>query len=363
MNSKLYFLVVSFLLVSANVSASSIGTVPGFLEFGEVEEGETISQEIYITSTFDSELTLNPELTSGAGNAFEEDEPARFETSEESIESWTSIDQNVIVSQNNSETITLEDGTNVVAEGKFTVEIDIPSDAEPGYHYGTIRLNPEFSSEEGVTGTRNWGEAVPYIRFKVKGNADRQVSVQDIRAFRRDQSIADIEVLLRNTGSVTVSTNYGDLDILSTNKENEGDFNIEGVTLEPGESQWVSGAWSENSKIEQGTFQVNGRVDYITGNAVASGSFSLPGINQVEVRPEEDSSDTSEEKDSVPIWFVTIVLVILGVLMWGFEIEPFWIVVVLGVLGISAFILLSGLPNFLLLILIVVVGIVIYGGL
>jgi hypothetical protein len=48
--------------------------------------------------------------------------------------------------------------------------------------------------------------------------------------------------------------------------------------------------------------------------------------------------------------------------MWGFDIEPFWIMLVIGVLAISALILLSGISNLLLLVLLIVVGIVIYGG-
>jgi hypothetical protein len=126
----------------------------------------------------------------------------------------------------------------------------------------------------------------------------------------------------------------------------------------------VPSYWVEGGGIEEGTYQIDGNVNYMTGSATASGSFSLPGFDVVEVVPSDDGGEGSQEDGGggLPVWLVVMVLALLGVLMWGFDIEPFWILVVVGVLGISAFILMSGLPNFLLAVLLIMVGIVIYGG-
>ena len=243
--------------------------------------------------------------------------------------------------------------------------MDIPENAEPGYRYGNIRLNPQFTDleQEGsgarvVTPTR-----IPYS-FRVAGEVERNIIAQDVRGFRLGEDRAAVEVLLRNQGTVTTSTEEFEMEVFDSNRNVETTLQASGTILGPGESQWVDASWTDRNGVEEGNYQIDGEVDYFTGSAYASGSFSLPDFDVVEVRPDDSPAvDNEDERESVPLWLVVMVLVILGVLMWSFGIEPFWILAIVGFIGISAFILMSGISNMLLVVLLIVVGIVVYGGL
>lgn len=360
MERKFTLLALTLTLISSSAFSASIGAAPGTIEFGEVEKGETITQEIYLTTTFEDEFQVNPSFSS-AGNQEMFEGQNKFETSEEDITSWVEL-ESAEVSSNRSKEFQLSDGSKVNSNGEFTMRVEIPRDAEPGYHHGMIRLNPSITSnEEGSPGALTWGETVVHFRFKVEGDAERLLTVQDVRGFRLQEDSAAVEVLLRNSGTVTTSTEGFSFDVYDQRRNQITSLYANGETLAPGESAWVAAQWNEEDRIEQGVYQIDGEVDYITGSATASGRFSLPDYNVVEVRP-EDSPGSSEEEDSLPMWLVLIVLLLLGVLMWGFDIQPFWILLVVGVLGISAVIFLTGVSNLLILILLIVVGIVAYGG-
>jgi hypothetical protein len=360
------FLVVSLFLVffCGSVFSASIGALPGITDFGEIERGETIERSIYVTSAdVRNNFTVDPSTGSdGDADLFAETFPGRFEVSEQPFEDWITMEEKTI-DPLTQRTVELEGGGRANINGEFTFRMEVPDDAEPGIRRGLINLNPELSTNgsEGA-GAQLIGTTQISYSFEIPGEADRQINVQDVRAFRQGEDSAAVEVLLRNEGTVTASTENFEVDILDSRRNREATVSVSGIILEPGESQWVDGFWNEETQIEEGTYQIDGSVNYMTGSATASGSFSLPGIDRIEVRPEDSPGSDEETGDGVPVWFVIIVLTILGVLMWGFEIEPFWIIAIVGTLGISSFIIISGLPNFLLAILLGVIGIVVYGG-
>lgn len=363
MNRKFLLLAISSLFFVGLGTSASVGTVPGFIDFGEVEPGSTVEHTVYITTNFDNNFTVNPSARSGSQSMmFMESQDARYETSEEDIKSWVELPQNAEVDPNNRYRVDVG-GSPANAYGEFDVTIRVPSDAEPGYHYGRIRLNPEIPAESQRAGTTNWGETVPNFRFRVTGNAEREVQVQDVRGFRLGETQAAIEVLLNNRGTVTTTVENFEINIFDSTRNQEASLRVSGTTLTPGESEWVDANWDSNSALEQDTYQIDGNIDYLTGSSTASGSFSLPGFDVVEVRPDDSPATDSEERGGLPLWLVVMVLVIFAVLMWSFGIDPFWMLLIIGVLGISAFILMSGLSNILLLVLLIVVSIVVYGGL
>jgi hypothetical protein len=365
MQKKLVTLFFFTVVLSGLVSSAALGTVPGNIDFGTVEPGETVSTDLYLTvSDFPQDvIRLDPQISSTASLQLDDSgDPDRYAISQEDFSDWISL-ENSVVNVSSSREVQLENGA-VNSDGRVTVVLEVPRDAEPGHHYGQLNLNPGVSTGSGG-GSINWGETVPGIHFRVPGNAERQVSARDVRAFRRGQSSALVEVLLVNTGTVTVDTEGFTLDVLDAQGDVETTLPLSGTKLAPdgpNSSEWVQAYWDSGGQIGEGAYEVSGDVNYITGAATASGSFTLPGINRIEVRP-EDPDDPSSGGGGVPIWLVVILLSILGVLMWGFDIEPFWILTVLGVLGISAFILLSGISNMLIPVLLIVVGAIVYRGL
>jgi hypothetical protein len=358
---KLVFSLLAGLIFSFSGSSAFVGGTPGSINFGEVEKGGTIQREIFVTTDFQREFAINPSYSRIRDQRIFEG-PNRFEVSEKDISKWIELEQST-VNGSSEITGTLADGSKTTAKGSFTMTIDIPPDAQPGYHFGYVNINPRLiSSSQDAPGSLNWGESKIPFQMRVEGNANRQVSVINVRGFRLDEDQAAVEMLLRNEGSVTTTTRGFSFDIYDQRRNEITSLYANSRKLDPREEAWVEATWNSEEEIDEGTYQVDGQANYVTGSATASGSFSLPGIERVQVRPSNEDEEDGKTGGGVPVWFVVIVLSILGVLMWGFDIEPFWIVAVLGVLGISAFILLSGVPNYVLAILLIVVVIVIYGG-
>lgn len=358
---KLVLISAILLFLSSLGFSAYVGTGQGMIELGEVERGETVQQEIYVTTDFQQSFGLRPDVKESAysyltgGNILAE--PAnKPRISEQNLGDWINIENTEV---NPSSSLGPED---VDAKGSFTLTLNVPSDAEPGYHYGRIELNPQIENSEDIPGTLNVGQSVVDFSFRVPGDAERNLRVQNVRAFRLDGNLAAIEALIANTGTVTASTDGMNLDIYNSNRNQVTTVDFNDVTLPPDgpdSSQWVEANWKELGGIQEGAYQVNGTLDYFTGRATVSSSFSLPGFDVVEVRPGDDSSSQGGD-GGLPIWLVFMILIILAVLMWSFDVEPFWILLIVGFLGISAFILMSGLSNLLLIILLIVVGIMLY---
>lgn len=354
--------ILLFVLMTNYALAGSVGTAPGFIDFGNVERGDEIEQEIYVTTSFDSNFTISPAVRSTSNHLmFNDNEERRFETSEQDSKEWINPESEAMIDPSSELSAELPGGTVVNAEGSFNLAISIPQDAEPGYHYSGVRLNPELTAEdeEDRAGTRNWGESVLNFRFRVVGDVSRDIVAQDVRGFRTEEDTASVEVLLRNTGTVTTSINDFELSLLDRRGEEVADLEASGMKLAPGESGWTNAIWSDQS-VEEGTYEVDGDLDYMTGSAYASGSFSLDDV--VEVVPEDSPEGETSESSDIPIWLVVMILAVLGVLMWSFEVDPVWIFGIVGMISLSAFIIISSISNLLLLGVLIPVILLIYLG-
>ena len=367
MMSKFWIQVALILFLISSASAVSIGAVPSSLDLGKVEPGQTIEQNIYITvrgTDSNQNFTIDP-VANEIGNkrlfSGRFDNPE--EISEQSATEWWDL-QEATVSPNNKVEADLDQSNLPTLNGFTEATLRIPEDAEPGFRYGKINLNP-LISEEGSGGRVSLVSptSVSYSFYVSDGDPRRDIVAQDVRAFRLGEDRASVEVLLSNQGTVTASTQEFEIDVLDSGRSNEVTLEIDDTpTLDPGESQWVDASWQNEQGIEQGTYQIDGEVNYFTGSAYASGSFALPGFDVVEVRPEDSPAvDSQDNRGGVPLWLVLMVIVLLGVLMWSFDIEPFWILAITGGLGIAAFILLSSVSNYLLILLIMVTAILAYG--
>jgi len=353
--------VLSLFLVSMSyiVVAASVGAVPGNLNFGQVEPGETVEQDIYVRTNFGNNFTVSPSVTSDRSeNIFDIDES--YSISEQGSSNWITV-EDAMVDPGERRTIELDGGSSTSVSGEFPLTLEVPSDAEPGLHFGRIRLNSDISGDDDGAGTVNFGEAVVRYSLEVEGHADRSIEVQDIRAFRLGESEASVEVLLTNTGSVTTSTERFEVDVYDSSRREMTELSVSSSRIAPGDSEWVAATWSDGDRIEGGSYEIDGDVSYLTGSSYASGSFSLPDFDVVEVVPSDSPQSDEDERDGLPVWLVFMVLVILGVLMWSFDIEPFWILAIVGGLAVASFILLSGVSNYLLVVLLMVTGILFYG--
>jgi hypothetical protein len=362
------FIIIVFLGIHlcSITSAASLGAAPSNIDLGVVEPGDTVEKEIYVrVSNVDNNFTISPYANGIAPiTLFESYDSSRL--SEKSSSSWWDFEESIV--NPNTEIpdnqINLENNNLPTLHGYSKGTLTVPADAEPGIRRGHIQLGSDLSSSGTDSGASAGARFIAPTRisyvFDVAGNVKRDVIVQDIRGIRTDTNRASIELLLSNEGTTTVTSQNFEIDI--QRRDNTIDtLTAKGITLEPGETQWTNAYWT-GSQVDEGQYYLDGEVDYFTGSAYASGSFSLGDIVTVEQAPDDSPvTDGQDSRETVPMWLVFMVLAIMAVLMWSFDIEPFWIMAIVGGLAISAFILLSGVSNYLLVVLLMAVGIVVYG--
>jgi len=358
---KLTLLAALLIFLTGLVSSASVGAAPGFVDFGEVEPGDTVQQEVYVTTNFGQEFIVEPEFGYVRSSArFDESNDRRHETSDNYIGDWFEIPEEAEIDPNETETYELEDGSSVNADGVFTYEITVPSNAEPGYHYGAISLNPGFDTEGGA-GTVNWGETRPFFRLRVPGQAERGIDVTDVNGIRIGEERVQLIMQLQNTGTVTTRMTGGNLSILDDEGYEIDEIDVPPATLAPGEVAEVDRTWSYED-LEGGNYEVDGIGDYRTGETHISGDFSVSSVIQQREAIDEPEAEQDEEESDIPLTLVLMLLMILGAVLYFFEIDFFWIVVFVGFVGISAFIFFSAASNLLILILVFLIGVTVYYG-
>jgi hypothetical protein len=364
MKRKILLILTILAFVSA-VQAPSLGITPSEVQIEEISPGETESFEIYINPrNVDGAVQVTPSVGGPfSSTLYDNDEVNPEEVSDQGMEDWVNFEErSVVVSQGDSETYTLEDGTTVEATSRISTDISVPEDAEPGYHAAKIGFDVSDPGGGGFS-TTNW--VLPYINvlLKVPGNAERSVELEsdNTRALRIGESRAQIIAMLHNTGTVTTEVDGGTVNILDENDQKVGELQLGSTKVAPGEFQEVSMEW-ENENLEPGTYTLDGTGDFMTGRFYIGSQVSIQQAINDRVEIEDPSGESTESESDVPIWLVMMILILLGIIMYSFDIDPLWIALIVGVLAITAFVLMTDLPLYLIGITLILGVVMIYYG-
>lgn len=356
------FLIVSFLVFIYITSAASVGTAPGTLDLGELERGESYEAYFYVTTRgVESNFVLEPDESRAPRSFFERDSSEDFifnpeEASQQDKSDWISFDSSeYVVNPNDRNVVQLEDGSSVVYNERIRFQIDVPEDAEPGHHIGAMDLNPDMD-RSGVTDSSvlNLGLTQPIFHFEIPGQAVRNMEVVDVRAVRTGDNQARFDFIVQNNGTVTNWVRRSSTILYDDVGEESGEITAGGDYIAPGETKVVSTTWNSD-RVEGGDYRVSGEVDYITGQSFLDETVSISDVIQVE-------SDEEDVDGGVPTWLVIMVLVVIGVVMYSFKIDPIYIFALLGVVAITWFIMITGLPTYLIALVILMAGGILYYG-
>ena len=346
---------------TAMSAAASVGAAPGSIDLGEIEQGETVERGVYVTTNFDENFVINPEYRSGSRSSmFSSSNNRSGETSEQDIESWIDIQEDITIDPNETISAQLEDGRSVRAEGVFDFTLSVPNDADPGYHYGSFRLNPDIEGDGSGSGTVNFGETRVNFVFRVPGQAERSIEVTDINGIRIGENNVQIVAQLQNTGTVTTSLRSSELTVFDENEVELDEIRLSSATLAPGEVAEIDTTWTSED-VEGGNYEVEGIGDYRTGETHISGDFAITSVVRDPVEVDEPEADSEEDTD-IPYTLLLMVLLFLGVILYLLEIDLVWTIIFVGVTGISLFILFSSAPTYLILILLGLIGVTLYYG-
>jgi len=358
-NSQLLLIAFLTIIFTGVASAQAqISTTPGFLDAGELEPGTEAEITYFVSVTADENVTLDVEVTEPiSSRLWGDDIPIEEnEYSQEDISGWVDAPDQITVDPSNE--VNREFGG---GNAELVVEIDIPDDAEPGYHAGMVRLDPVNVDLDDGFGAGAYSASIPEFMFRVPGEASRQIELSDLEAIRTGEEEVQLLATFRNTGTVTVRSEGGEAEVVNNNGRSEGTVYVSEFTVSPGETTQVDATWSGT---DGGQYSLEGTVDYITGEAYVgppTAEFAITGAIQEAVDVQEGSeSSSSSSNDSTPLWIVIMVLVILGAILYSMDIDPFWIVLMLGFIGILSAIVFTGLPNWLLILLVVGLAVAYY---
>lgn len=363
---KLCLAILMLFLVST-VSAASIGVAPGFQNFGEIQKGERRVANLYITTSgYDNPFPVAPEMGDPLTSTFMNSEgpvpPSQY--SGESIDSWITFAQDTYtVTPGNTTSYTLQNGVPVNAAGKAKFYVDVPLNAEPGYHAGMINVNPQLGNSGTGFGATARGQSMYTFVFRVPGNVVKDISVVDVRGIRTGENEARIDMRIANRGTVTTVIRGADVGVYRLGGQKVGEVDMGYYNLKPGETTVVSTSINSGS-ISQGSYRINGTISYIGGSSfLGQQTFSLAGtITQNPGDPQEFAQPETPQKQGGPLWLLTLFVALVAVVMYAFEFDFFSITLVSGGLGVAGFILMTGIPNWTLLILLTSTAVILMYG-
>jgi hypothetical protein len=367
-------LVIALLLISmiSTVSAQSTGAAPSFQDMGDLQPGETRKSTLYVTTTsYNQPYTVSPEIEAPLASTFldPEESPIPVEQySEEEISDWVRFSQETYTVDPTNETdYVLANGASVSATGSITYYIDVPRDAEPGWHAGSIALNPETTADGSGYGAQAQTLSRPSFVFNIQSaeEPERRLEVVDARGIRTGENSARIDLRIANRGTVTTSIRGGDLSVYNrATGEKTGDLSLGYRSLDPSQSEVVSTSLRTGS-LEQGSYVVNGSIDYSSSRAfVGQQTFALS--SQIQENPgspeefNEDGTGSDSEGSGTPMWLVGLFILVISAVMYSFGFDLFWILVAAGFIGIALFIILTPVPIWMLIVLLTTPVIILY---
>ena len=153
-----FFIIFSVLssIISFAAGSFNVGVSPGTLDLGNLEAGSTKLVDFYIITPSEEALLVKLEAEKGNLDFFSRPSYKDFiyNYSEEDATPWVKVINNPVEIRPSNETLRATGGL-IRGKEQISFLIDIPKNAEPGYHMLYIKPIPSASSETvGVIGSR-----------------------------------------------------------------------------------------------------------------------------------------------------------------------------------------------------------------
>ncbi|RLJ05008.1 MAG: hypothetical protein DRP08_00310 [Candidatus Aenigmatarchaeota archaeon] len=292
----------------------SVGTAPGLLNLGDVKPGDRVVGMFYILTNAENDMLLGLSSVPPHIDTFMKSGISGFipqNASEESVVDWVSFPENpVFISSKNPEIVVrLPSGKLISANTDVEFILNVPKDAEPGYHIGAINLNPQLpSGSASGTAVSTIGITRFYFVFHVIPEpAIRDGTVVNVFAERAGKNLVRLDTIFRNTGTVTMIARLNELKLF------DEDNNVVAVLkggekkITPGSTDIISIFWrGDNAK--PGKYTAKLVVDYSTGLISKRYNVEVPQVITAALPP---------KPSKFPWWvIVLIVFFLLFIVYW-----------------------------------------------
>ena len=306
MNFSRFFLFIMSILLASSISQAetqfSVGVSPLVVDIGEVERGSSTASSFFIVTPSDDPLLVSLEPEPGSIDFFKNSYAKLVnEYSEEKADSWVYFFSNPIDLKPGIESIKTTAG-NIKGWREISFLLNVPENAEPGYHLFRIKPSPQVPSEFlGPVGARVVSLVSVSVLVKVKGEAERKGIILDVVPSASDKYV-EMSNHFKNTGTVTFLAKVTNI-IYDSSGSNIGEFISPPQTVGPG-STAIFKTYVPSKYISTKEFDVSTIVDYHTGSTQRNMSLNIPEqAVQVPFQPKAESS--------VELIYVVIIIIII----------------------------------------------------
>lgn len=305
---KKFFLILFFsiFLQTAFAQEYIIGVSPPYLEF-KVEKGTSKMGSFLLLTPSNSTILINLESSPGLIEYLSLSGRSSYlqNFSEEDASSWIQPFSNPIeLKPKPGEQI-----ADIRAWREVGFLINVPKDAEPGYHLVKLTPKPYLPAGSiGPVGVQILTVTPINLILNVEGKAIREGKILDITASYSDGNVL-IQIHFLNTGTVTISARASKIEVYDKNNTLIETVSSGTQTVKPGEKIVLSSSIPA-SKIKDSEIFVYAKVDYLTGFAEKSSLVVIqPLITAAVVKPERPFV--------IPLWLILlIVFVLISILVY-----------------------------------------------
>lgn len=292
------FLILLTLVSTANAVDFTIGVSPALVNLGEVEAGSTKIVKFFLVTPSTEPLLVYLEPENGNLDFFSREEYKQlvFNYSEEVVANWVEFLSNPIELKPTNETLKVGAGE-IRGWREVSFLLNVPKNAEPGYHLLKIKPFPHVPSEViGQAGARVVAITSVSVLFKVPGEVKREGIILDVSQGKYLGDRVEINTYFKNTGNVTISARA----FQSIFKNGESIENLTSAiqTIKPGETVTLK-TFLPLNKISPGNFEVVTNVSYTTGSTTKNTTLTI------------EAPKIEKPEEIFPFWIVALILILI----------------------------------------------------
>ncbi len=303
----LALLAFTILPLSSFAAEFSVGVSPSLLDAGVIERGSSKILSFYVVTVSEEELLVQLSSMEGKMDFFDrvDYKDLIFNYSEQECNSWVEFLRNPVEIKPTGETLETKGGGIIRGWTEVNLVVNIPENADPGYHNLMISPVPFVTSDvEGRMPIAIRAVIDIPVLFQVPGTAIRKGSILDVGSGNYDGNRLEINTFFENTGTVTVSARAEEIKIYDKHGKHVETLRSNLDYVKPGETVALK-SFLDVRNLDLGEYDVIANVSYKTGYA------SKESMIVIYEKPAVAPPTPSEELPEFPLWLLIILVIII----------------------------------------------------
>ena len=300
---RLILTIVIFLMLFPAISRAAteftVGVSPPLIDMGTMEKGSTKTVKFYLVTPSTEPLLVRLQTEPGTMDFFSNPQYSNLISnySEEDTSSWVEILKNPIELMPANESLQTAGGQ-ISGWMDANFLLNVPTDAEPGYHLVRLRPYPSTPTETiGQTGTRVVAVTSVTVILDVDGDASRKGIILDVNPGDFLGNNLEINTYFQNTGTDTISAKA--FQDVYNNGTSIANITSEMEYVKPGEVKILK-SYLPSQEITSNSFDLSTIVSYTTGSAAKNSTILI-----------SQKPAQLQQPEAFPYWILILVVIVI----------------------------------------------------